>query len=155
MRITKQTQIALGGDRDVQVYDLLQNETRALPYRFEKTINNVKSPIDITTYTFQFRFVERIADYVSYTKNGIDISGLTAKPGAVEVNLDTQVTVVDAVNGLIQVNIPTQLTSVEPSDPDSVNPVIYSGFLTINDNASNGPTAQKMQYLILVSNDGV
>jgi hypothetical protein len=151
MRITKETQAQLGGDRNVLCLSLLQGESRKQVLTFTK--NNV--PIDITNFTFEFKLIERSAAYISDTKNGINIVGLGTKPGAVAFDLDTYVYVTDAVNGIGFVHIPTIITAVEPSDPDSTMPIVYTGYLTVKDNASVGPAIQKIQFLILVSNDGV
>jgi hypothetical protein len=151
MRITKETQAALGGDRNVLCLSLLQGEARKQVLTFTK--NNL--PIDITNFSFEFKLIERSAAYISDTKNGINIVGLGTKAGAVAFDLDTYVYVTDAVNGIGFVHIPTIITAVEPADPDSQMPIVYTGYLTVKDNASVGPAIQKIQFLILVSNDGV
>jgi hypothetical protein len=147
MRITKETQAALGGDRNVLCLSLLQGEVLTF------TKNNL--PVNITGFTFEFKLIERSAAYVSDTKNGINIVGLGTKPGAVAFDLDTYVYVTDSVNGIGFVHIPTIITATEPSDPDSSMPIIFTGYLTVKDNASLGESIQKIQFLILVSNDGV
>jgi len=151
MRITKETKQQLGGDRNVLCLSLLQGEARKQVLTFTK--NNL--PVDITNFTFEFKLIERSAAYVSDTKNGINIVGLGIKPGAVAYDLDTYVYVTDAVNGICFVHIPTIITAIEPEDPDSTMPIIFTGFLTVRDNASLGESIQKIQFLILVSNDGV
>jgi hypothetical protein len=151
MRITKETQSQLGGDRNVLCLSLLQGEARKQVLTFTK--NNL--PIDITNFTFEFKLIERSAAYVSDTKNGINIVGLGTKAGAVAFDLDSYVYVTDAVNGIGFVHIPTIITAVEPADPDSQMPIIFTGYLTVKDNASTGESIQKIQFLILVSNDGV
>lgn len=151
MRITKETQAQLGTYSDVQTLSLTQGEARVLPYQF--TLNG--TPIDITNYTFEFEIIERSVDYITDTKNGINIVGLTAKPGANAIVLTGNITVTDALNGNVQVYIPATVTAVEPSDPDSVTPIVYTGFFSINNGATPTAEIQKLQYLILVSNDGV
>lgn len=153
MRITQQTKVQLGGsaDRQVMALSLLQNETRKQLLIFKKD----DVAVDITNFTFKYRMIQRSAEYVSDTKDGINIIGLGTWPGAVEVNLDTELFISNAAAGMAQLNFPTTLTSVEPSDPDSEMPVIYTGYINIDDNAGVGPLNQKIQILLLVSNDGV
>lgn len=151
MRITKETQSQLGGDRNVLCLSLLQGEARKQVLVFSK--NGV--PVDITNFTFEFKLVERTAAYVTDTKNGINITGLGTKTGAVPYDLSSYVYITDAVNGTGFIHIPTVITANEPDDPDSIMPLIYTGYLTVKDNAALGETIQKLQFLILVSNDGV
>ena len=151
MRITKETQSQLGGDRNVLCLSLLQGEARKQLLTFTKS----GVAIDITNFSFQFDLIQRSASYVSDTKNGISITGLATWPGATAVDLSSNVTVTDPTHGLAFVYIPASITAVEPTDPDSTMPIIYTGYLTVNDNASVAPSIQKIQFLILVSNDGV
>lgn len=153
MRITKETQAQLGGiDRDVQCDAFLQGEAKTYLYQLT---NPNDTPIDISDYVITFRLIERAADYVSDTKNGLSIINLQAKTGAVEINLDSDVTILDAVTGLFQVYVPATVTTSEPADPDSTMPILYTGYVSIDNGGS--PTAEifKQQYLFTVSNDGI
>ena len=153
MRITKETQSSLGYYQDVQCISLRQGETKTINYQFTQGVSN--TPVDITGYTFEAEFVERIADSVTDTKNGISISGLASKTGANVVTLTSNVTVTQANVGNVQLHIPATITSVEPADADSAMPVIYTGFLKVNDGGTPNAQIQKFQYILLVSNDGV
>lgn len=156
MRITKQTQIAMGGgDRQTFAYDLVQNEARKRILKFTHTANGVTTPIDITNHTFECKVIERIVDYVGYKNGSIDIPAIYPKPGAVAIDITEHVVKIDAVNGLLQFYLPNDVTVLEPVDPDTSAPIVYTGYLLINDNASVAPLMQKIQILIVVSNDGV
>ena len=153
MRITKETQAQLGGiDRDTQCDALLQGEEKVYPYQFTTSTD---TPIDITSYAFKFRLIERIADYVSDTPKGLQIVNLQAKTGATEKNLDANVTVLQANIGLFQVHVGSSITSTEPSDPDSTMPILYTGYLSIDNGGSPTAEIHKQQYLFTISNDGV
>ena len=151
MRITKETQAQLGPDRNVLAISLLQGETLTKLFKFE--VDGVAQ--DITNFTYEFKFIRRLADYVSDTKNGINIVGLQKDPTAIEFDFTSEIAVIDAANGVLQFHIPNTLTSEEPLDPDSSMPIIYTGYLSVNDNAAVGPKVQKFPFLVLVSNDGV
>lgn len=151
MRITKETQALFGTDRDVQCYELLNGETKLIPYQFFYG----NTPVDISNYTFGFELIERQAESVTDTKSGINIYGLEPKPGANVIVLNDQVTVTNAIDGNVQVYIPNSVTSLEPSNPDAEMPIIYTGFFSINNGSPVDPEVQKIQFLVLVSNDGV
>jgi hypothetical protein len=153
MRITKETQQLFGTDRDVQAYSLLQGEAKTINYQFTQGVSN--TPIDITAYVFSAEIIERTADSVTDTPKGISISGLAPKTGANAISLTTGITVTNAATGNLQLYIPASVTSAEPSDPDSVMPVIYTGYLAVNDGGSANPQINKHQFIFLVSNDGV
>lgn len=153
MRITKETQSSLGYYQDVQCLSLKQGEATLLKYQI--TQGDPAVPVDITSYTFEAEFIERTADSVTDTKNGISISGLATMPGANVVSLTANITVGNAATGNLTLYIPATLTSTEPTDPDSTVPVIYTGFLSVNDGGTPTPQIQKFQYILLVSNDGV
>ena len=153
MRITKETQQLFGTDRDVQAYSLLQGEAKTINYQF--TQGDPAVPVDITDYVFAAEIIERTADSVTDTPKGISISGLAPKTGANAIVLTGNITVTNAATGNLQLYIPTVVTTTEPTDPDSVMPIIYTGYLEVNDGGSPTPQINKHQFIFLVSNDGV
>ena len=147
MRITKETQVLLGGDRDVLAYDKFVGETQPIPLTFTSSSG---SALDITNYTFNFTLTRKIASYISETKNGISITPpvITDPNNSTAIDLSESITVTNPTAGQVLFYIPASVTSIAPTDQNT--PLLYIGEMQFNDNASVGPLIQIIPVILIV-----
>ena len=118
-------------------------------------------PIDIAAASFEFRLLEHTATINDDTRQGIDISGIVAKAGAVTLNLDSNIILntsgFDLTKGQMRILINgEQLTSRPTIDSDQ--PPFYIGYISIlmPQVDPNTPRQLKKQRLaFIVRSDGV
>ncbi len=145
MALTTRTIDSFGVDRFVVGRFLFKGESEPLPFVYKVGT----TPIDLTNYTFTFRLQKQLFDSArDTTKGGFEVLGRKPDPDSVELNLDTYVTKTDAVNGRLLLEIPTLVTTIGADQYGT--PTIYSGFFTLEDNASAGELIQKIPFLIAV-----
>jgi hypothetical protein len=139
------------------------NITVATPNTSNTGISN-SVPINLTGWNFKLRLIRRQVDAVVDTRNqGIELINLQPTPGATEMNLDTNVTVVDAAAGLIRVLIDDTFFSQVQPIIDTIAPPVYTGYVgmempavgTIGQPNYIPAQQKKVLLLFIVRSDGI
>lgn len=121
-------------------------------------------PINLTGWNFKLRLIRRQVDAVVDTRNaGIELINLQPAPGAAEMNLDTNVKVVNAATGLVRVLIDDTFFNQLQPVIDSIAPPVYTGYVgmelpavgTIGDSAYIPAQQKKVLLLFIVRSDGI
>ena len=148
MRLSNEILAFFGYDDQVQTFILKQGETREVPMDLTTASG---SAIDVTDYTFDFQLIERYVEGFSDIKSVVSLPGISEKTGANVINLASNVTIANVSLGNLIVYLPETLTS--NTVPISL-PTVYTGFIEINDGGAP-PQINKLQMLVIVTNDGV
>lgn len=139
------------------------NVTVSTPNTSNTGISN-SVPIDVTGWSFKLRLIRRSVDAVVDTRNcGVELVNLQPTPGATEMNLDTNVIVVNAAQGLIRVLIDDAFFSQVQPVIDTVAPPVYTGYIgmeipavgTIGQPTYIPAQQKKILLLFIVRSDGI
>ena len=144
MSLSARTIDSFGVDRFVIAQFLIKGESEPIPFTFK--VNGI--PVDVTNYTLTFRLQKQLVDTAKDTKNGFDCLGRRPDTTVPEFNLDSFFTKTDAVNGKMLWEIPTTVTAI--GENEFGLPAVYSGYATMEDNASQGELIRKIPFLVVV-----
>jgi hypothetical protein len=162
-RFSKNTLVQIAGfSNDVLCEELLfgQDSYWNLNLTDGTTANGV---LDLTDWTFKLRLIRRSVTAITDTRNGIEIEGLGAVPGAAEQVLDDSVKVYDPVNGKVRILIDdTFFSTVQPAI-DSETPPVYTGYFgatapevgQVGDLDYIPPQQKKILLCFIINSDGI
>jgi hypothetical protein len=122
---------------------------------------SIQIPIDLTAASFEFKLLQHTADINDDSRQGVEISNITAKPGAVTKNLDnnvlTNVPWQELSLGQVRVVI-NDTDLIDTEGLDSTQPPLYLGYLGVTLPGPDVATpyqTKKQRMAFIVRSDGL
>ena len=123
----------------------------------------IGTPIDLTGWNFKFRLIRRQVDDIIDGRNGVELINLQPTPGATEMNLDSNVIVVNASQGIVRLLVDDSFFSQVQPVLDTIAPPVYTGYLgcelpavgTISTPSYIPAQQKKILLLFIVRSDGI